>query len=262
MGAGATFGRASDNLVSFPDDTNVSRYHAEIEKRGDEFFIIDLNSSNGTTVNGSRVKGEMPLSDGDALAFGGTSKVEIEFIEEDKQTELPTGAVPAAEDAASAESEETGAQANRPKTLIVAGVAVGLAVLCAVGAGAFYYTRGASCNARAIIVSPEPGDTITKETEVEVEAENTGCVQRAIFLVDGVEFARTSDQPFMATIDPKDFPDQADGFRHDSLTIVLEDGEGNKIVQPGSVLLAFDTAKVTKPSPAPTIAQGPTPERE
>ena len=55
-----TCGRAADNIVAFPDDANVSRYHAEIEHRGDGFWVIDLNSSNGTTVNGQALIGEQP----------------------------------------------------------------------------------------------------------------------------------------------------------------------------------------------------------
>ena len=35
-----SIGRASDNDISFPDDSNVSRYHAEIEQRAlsDSFY--------------------------------------------------------------------------------------------------------------------------------------------------------------------------------------------------------------------------------
>jgi pSer/pThr/pTyr-binding forkhead associated (FHA) protein len=54
-----TLGRTPDNDVSFPDDSNVSRAHAEIEARGNEFCLIDLNSSNGTTVNGTKVTGDI-----------------------------------------------------------------------------------------------------------------------------------------------------------------------------------------------------------
>jgi lysyl-tRNA synthetase class 2 len=52
-----TIGRTTDNAVSFPGDSNVSRYHAEIELRGAEYCLIDLNSSNGTSVNGQKVTG-------------------------------------------------------------------------------------------------------------------------------------------------------------------------------------------------------------
>ena len=47
MGAGVTtIGRTEDNFISFPHDSNVSRYHAEIESRGIEYCLIDLSSSN------------------------------------------------------------------------------------------------------------------------------------------------------------------------------------------------------------------------
>ena len=66
-----TIGRTPDNAVSFPSDSNVSRYHAEIELRGGDHYLIDLNSSNGTSVNGNAVKGEVRLEPGDKLLFGG-----------------------------------------------------------------------------------------------------------------------------------------------------------------------------------------------
>ena len=63
-----TIGRISENIVSFPDDSNVSRYHAEIERRGGDHWLIDLKSSNGTTVNGKVVGGEVRLEPGDKIA--------------------------------------------------------------------------------------------------------------------------------------------------------------------------------------------------
>ena len=50
----ATFGRTADNLVPFPDNTNISRNHARIDYRDGAFWLSDLGSSNGTTVNGQR----------------------------------------------------------------------------------------------------------------------------------------------------------------------------------------------------------------
>jgi hypothetical protein len=50
-------------------DAKVSRHHAEIRPRGDEFVLVDLGSTNGTKVNGLRVADHV-LSDGDVLGFG------------------------------------------------------------------------------------------------------------------------------------------------------------------------------------------------
>jgi hypothetical protein len=52
-------------------DPNVSRRHAEVRRRGNEILIVDLGSTNGTKLNGSRVK-EQRLGDGDDITVGGT----------------------------------------------------------------------------------------------------------------------------------------------------------------------------------------------
>ena len=75
LGEGVTtFGRTTDNTVAFPSDSNVSRYHAEIEFRDGDFWLIDLNSSNGTKLNGGTVKSDEKLGDGDEIMLGGSSK--------------------------------------------------------------------------------------------------------------------------------------------------------------------------------------------
>jgi len=45
-----TIGRDADNAIEL-DDVMVSRHHAVIQKVKDEFFVEDLNSTNGTFVN-------------------------------------------------------------------------------------------------------------------------------------------------------------------------------------------------------------------
>ncbi len=271
LGDGATsFGRASDNSVSFADDTNISRYHAEIEKRGDEFWLIDLKSSNGTTVNGEPINDETVLRDGDSVAFGGTSVIEFELVEEEQKSGASGAASVGAANAVKTEKKEEtviekDAQtvSKTPMILMVAGGICGLAVICVVAAGLIYYTQSSSaCEARAVIVSPEPGETIVKTAEIEVETENAECVERAIFTLDGVEFASASEKPFTATLDPKQFPDLADGLEH-NLQVVLEDEDGNRIAQPNFVALAFETREIAAPPPTPEIAKvedAPTPK--
>lgn len=63
-----TVGRAETN--SFPlADPKVSRRHSQIKRKGKDYVIIDLKSSNGTFVNGERVD-EHVLSDGDEIQIG------------------------------------------------------------------------------------------------------------------------------------------------------------------------------------------------
>jgi two-component system, NtrC family, sensor kinase len=52
-------------------DTEVSRQHAQLRPHGRGFSIQDLESSNGTFVNGRRVS-ESPLATGDQIQVGGT----------------------------------------------------------------------------------------------------------------------------------------------------------------------------------------------
>lgn len=62
-------GRAEDCDISFSNAFASSR-HAEILINGNEFFINDLNSSNGTFLNGRRVKNK-PLKPGDVIYIMG-----------------------------------------------------------------------------------------------------------------------------------------------------------------------------------------------
>lgn len=61
----------------FPvNDPNISRRHAELRQRGNDYIIVDLDSTNGIEVNGIRVKTRM-LNSGDVLTIG-TTRVRFE----------------------------------------------------------------------------------------------------------------------------------------------------------------------------------------
>lgn len=62
-------GRAADNDVVIPED-GVSAYHCQIVRSGADFFLEDLNSTNGTYANGGRVAGRFRLSVGDIITVG------------------------------------------------------------------------------------------------------------------------------------------------------------------------------------------------
>ena len=68
-----TIGRDPDNIISL-DDCMVSRRHALVQRIKEAFFIADLNSSNGTFVNGKEIpKGKyFKLTKGDAIKIGRT----------------------------------------------------------------------------------------------------------------------------------------------------------------------------------------------
>ena len=65
-------------------DPDASSRHAEIRVLGDKATVRDLDSTNGTFVNGQRVAGERALFDGDLLAFGREGPaVEFHVVKED-----------------------------------------------------------------------------------------------------------------------------------------------------------------------------------
>ncbi len=65
-----TIGRLPECDVTL-SDPNVSRRHAEIRPAGNGFAVTDLNSTNGTKVNGASVT-DHRLADGDQITIGGT----------------------------------------------------------------------------------------------------------------------------------------------------------------------------------------------
>jgi pSer/pThr/pTyr-binding forkhead associated (FHA) protein len=76
-------GRHSENGLSIPDGS-LSRKHAQIERFGDIFILSDLNSSNGTMLNGTRLEKPVALEKGDKFNLGGGFKFEIELISDDE----------------------------------------------------------------------------------------------------------------------------------------------------------------------------------
>jgi hypothetical protein len=64
----ATFGRLPESTLQL-DDPNASRRHAELRPDGDSFVLVDLGSTNGSKVNGTKVH-RQHLNDGDELTFG------------------------------------------------------------------------------------------------------------------------------------------------------------------------------------------------
>lgn len=62
-------GRASDNDIVI-DDPSVSRVHAVLSTDGKRTVIADLNSTNGTFVNGNRINGTAEIAAHDILKVG------------------------------------------------------------------------------------------------------------------------------------------------------------------------------------------------
>lgn len=76
-------GKKEDNDLPLKD-TTISRRHLEIEYKSDSFLLRDLNSTNGTYVNGTRVK-EAYLVPGDRIKIGRTV---LEFTAFDEKVKI------------------------------------------------------------------------------------------------------------------------------------------------------------------------------
>ena len=63
-----TVGRLPDNVIQI-EDASVSSHHAELVRRDGGYTVRDLDSTNGTRVNGETVT-EQPLQEGDRVQFG------------------------------------------------------------------------------------------------------------------------------------------------------------------------------------------------
>jgi transcriptional regulator with GAF, ATPase, and Fis domain len=70
-----TIGRSLDNDIRLAN-TKISRHHARIEVSGEQAWLIDLGSQNGSSVNGEKVA-RVLLAAGDEIEFSGT-RIEVE----------------------------------------------------------------------------------------------------------------------------------------------------------------------------------------
>jgi hypothetical protein len=70
-GAPLTIGRSAGNTIVLADD-RVSRQHARLQARGGVLVLADLDSTNGTRVNGTRIT-EVAVGAGDLVEIGDAS---------------------------------------------------------------------------------------------------------------------------------------------------------------------------------------------
>lgn len=83
--ARVTIGRKSESDIALTWDTEVSRTHALLERVGGQWAVVDDNmSTNGSFVNGTRVRGRHRVHDHDRLCFGQTVLVYREPVERER----------------------------------------------------------------------------------------------------------------------------------------------------------------------------------
>jgi len=62
-------GRADYNDLVLPDES-VSTTHAKLQRREGVWVLVDLDSTNGTFIDGDQIKGEAPLTPGPRFGSG------------------------------------------------------------------------------------------------------------------------------------------------------------------------------------------------
>ena len=80
-------GRAEYNDLVFGEES-VSASHAKLQRRDETWFLTDLDSTNGTFVDGEPLRGEVPLLPGSTVRFG---DVTVLFDPSDTRGGAPVG---------------------------------------------------------------------------------------------------------------------------------------------------------------------------
>ncbi len=86
-----TIGRNADCDIVL-DDRQVSRFHARIGWREDHYELEDLDSKNGTHLNGRDVVGSSPLHDGDEIQIA--LRYKLAFVDAGATAPLSLEALP------------------------------------------------------------------------------------------------------------------------------------------------------------------------
>ncbi|RMF78691.1 MAG: FHA domain-containing protein [Chloroflexi bacterium] len=83
-----TLGRDITNNIVI-NDPEVSRHHLRLTRGAGSYTVEDLGSTNGTFVNGQRLTGAKPLSNGDTLGLGETVTLGYEIVAAGAASEPP-----------------------------------------------------------------------------------------------------------------------------------------------------------------------------
>jgi hypothetical protein len=243
-----SIGRATDNPVRIEDD-GVARYHVAIEKLPDGFWLSDLGSEQGTTVNGSSISSKWRLNDGDLVGLGRRSTVRF-------QTSSPSVKVPEIEPASRPGPSSIPSTPPRVKPQVVQpppppglskrqitiAVVSGLSAVVIVGSVLVLLLSHRSTNCGDLRISGIPSDsTISEPAIISVSAGKPECLRRASYRIDNEQFARVDAAPYDATLDPArlraQFPQLSSGSHQ--LSVVVEDEKGKQQTKSARIKLVF-----------------------
>ncbi|MCI0336645.1 MAG: FHA domain-containing protein [Acidobacteria bacterium] len=254
-----SIGRASDNTICLTDET-VSRYHAIIEERAGRFWVNDLGSVHGTTVNGIPIRSAYELQDGDVISIGGAVSwrfiTDHQEVPENKTPDLapdvligdePPVSRTTIQGAPSPSPIGTPGDGQDDRLSIVhigVAVAVGIIVFGIIGATLFWdkIREGRGDCGSARIVNPPSGAIISEAVTVRIRPDNPECIRSVSYKIDGHEFANSSPGSFETTLDPAKIrailPYLSDGEHRLSIVVENESGVVKEIAE--SISLTLD----------------------
>ena len=146
-----TIGRSSENNIVV-DDFKVSRVHLQLVINDGVCSIVDLNSSNGTFVNGQKINGEVRLQPNDIVRIGNTTLPWQEYVNIHTTTSTPPKTTPTPPN-------------NKTWLYIVIGV-VALLFVCGGGFAIYYnYQQQVEKEQHELRIQQEKEDSERKEKE-------------------------------------------------------------------------------------------------
>jgi pSer/pThr/pTyr-binding forkhead associated (FHA) protein len=249
LSGGVTIGRAADNSICL-DSESVGRYHAIIEQRADGFWLSDLGSSNGTTVNGAAIVSERKLQHGDTISIGGAS---IKFYANGARSQSDQASRQAYHQTTGQTSNQSSSQRFEtshstsglsPKYIAVAVVA-GLLVTGMVGLLAYSLLSNRKGDCGSVrISSPSSGAVLNGPVAISLAADKPDCFRRAVYKLNGEEFDSSASLSSEVIFDPAklkaQFPQLSSGAH--KLSVVVEDQNGQLKELSSSVQLTFEVA--------------------
>jgi len=169
-------GRHSENDLAVANP-KLSRTHAKIERYDDVYLLSDYDSSNGTKLNDFDVTEPTKLKDGDSIDLGGGLIIEVEFTEDELESEpeiedsdYATNENVAQTSAASVPSSSVAEEGSSMKMFAIMAVSFLFVILIALGTAAFFLggkqtpeTAGNDDDSISTYPSNEPTDDSSPE---------------------------------------------------------------------------------------------------
>lgn len=76
---------AYEKSLSLKSDSRVSKIHCLIKSKNDRLFLVDMESRNGTKLNGKRIDTPVSLKKEDVVTVGGTNLEIVRILREKEQ---------------------------------------------------------------------------------------------------------------------------------------------------------------------------------